>query len=133
MADDFWGDDQWAHFHEEIRRVFPDREPVELSLDHRIFHSVFDFKKQPQIPSVGAYMRTGQSYDPGWPYYQMNQDPHYYALYDDKQRMIALLCHNNHYGDGWEHEGDDETYFDRFSEPMAYPMLINILVYTMAH
>jgi len=133
MADDFWGDDQWAHFHEQLKRVFPEREPVELTLDHRIFHTVFDFKKQPQIPSVGAYLRTGQSYDPGWPFYQKNEDPHYYAIYDDKQRMIALLCHNNHYGDGWEHEGDDETYFDRFSEPMAYPMLINILVYTMAH
>ena len=47
--------------------------------------------------------------------------------------MIALICHNNHYGDGWEHEGDDPSYFDRFSEPMGYPMLINILVYTMSH
>ena len=133
MADDFWGDDQWQHFHEQLKQVFPQREPVELTLDHRIFHSVFDFKKQPQIPSVGAYLRTGQSYDPGWPYYEKNQDPHYYALYDDKQRMMALICHNNHYGDGWEHEGDDESYFDKFSEPMAYPMLINILVYTMSH
>ena len=86
-------------------------EPVELTLDHRIFHTVFDFKKQPQIPSVGAYLRTGQSYDPGWPYDEKNQDPHYYALYDDKQRMMALICHNNHYGDGWEHEGDDESLF----------------------
>jgi len=94
---------------------------------------VFDFKQQPQNPSVGAYLRTGQSYDPGWPYYEKNQEPHYYALYDDKKRMMVLMCHNNHYGDGWEHEGDDETYFDRFSEPMAYPMLINILVYTMSH
>ncbi len=46
---------------------------------------------------------------------------------------MALLCHNNHYGDGWEHEGDDTRYFDRFSEPMGYPMLLNILVYTMSH
>jgi hypothetical protein len=133
LADDFWGDDQWAHFHQQIKRVFPQLEPVELTLEDRIFHTVFDFKKQPQIPSVGAYMRTGQSYDPGFPYYQKDQDPHYYALYDDRQRMMALICHNNHYGDGWEHEGDDESYFDRFSEPMAYPMLINILVYTMSH
>ena len=133
MADDFWGDDQWAHFHEQLKRILPDREPEELSLDHRIFHTVIDFKKQPQIPSVGAYMQTGQSYDPGWPFDEKNHDPHYYALYDDKKRMIALLCHNNHYGDGWEHEGDDETYFYNFSMPMAYPMLINILVYTMAH
>lgn len=133
MADDFWGDDQWEHLHEQLRRVFPNREPVEIGLNDRIFHTVYDFKKQPQIPSVGAYMRTGQSYDPGWPYEEKNHEPHYYALYDDKKRMIALLCHNNHYGDGWEHEGDDESYFDKFSEPMGYPMLINILVYTMTH
>jgi len=133
MADDFWGDDQWAHFYQQIKSVFPNREPVELTLEDRIFHTVFDFKKQPQIPSVGAFMSTGQSYDPGWPYDEKNHDPHYYALYDDKKRMMAILCHNNHYGDGWEHEGDDETYFDKFSEPMAYPMLINILVYTVSH
>ena len=132
MADDFWGDDQWAHFCHQMKRVFPQIEPVELTLEHRIFHTVFDFKKQPQIPSVGAYFQTGQSYDPA-SYYQRDHDPHYYALYDERQRMMVLICHNNHYGDGWEHEGDDESYFDRFSEPMAYPMLINILVYTMAH
>jgi hypothetical protein len=133
MADDFWGDDQWGHFHEQLQRIFPNREPVEIGLTNRIFHTVFDFKQEPQIPSVGTYLHTGQSYDPGWPFEEKNHDPHYYALYDDKQHMIALLCHNNHYGDGWEHEGDDESYFDKFSEPMGYPMLINILVYTMTH
>ncbi len=133
MADDFWGDEQWAHFAEQMRQIFPDRQPVEIGLDNPIFHTIFDFKKEPQIPSVGAYMRTGQSYDPGWPYNDKDENPHYYAIYDDKQRMMALICHNNHFGDGWEHEGDDESYFDNFSEPMAYPMLINILAYTMSH
>jgi hypothetical protein len=133
MVDDFWGDDAWEHFHEQIKRVFPDREPVELTLEHRIFQTVYTFKKLPQIPSVGAYQQTGQSFDPYFSYEVMNHDPHYYAIYDDKQRMMALICHNNHFGDGWEHEGHDEGYFDRFSEPMGYPMLINILVYTMTH
>ncbi len=133
MADDFWGDNQWEHFYEEMKRVFPDREPVELTLDHPIFHAVFNFKQEPQTPSVGAFLRYGLSYDPGWPYEQKNHDPHYYAIYDDKQRMMALICHNNHYGDGWEHETEDESYFDRFSEPMAYSMFINIVVYAMAH
>jgi hypothetical protein len=133
MADDFWGDDQWSHLYEQFQKILPGHEPVELTLDHRIFHTVYDFKTEPQIPSVGAYLRTGESYDPGWPYNDKNEGPHYYAVYDDKQRMVALLCHNNHFGDGWEHEGDDESYFDNFSEPRAYPMLINILVYTMSH
>jgi hypothetical protein len=133
MVDDFWGDDQWQHFYEQIKRVFPDREPVELTLDHRIFHTVFDFKKAPQIPSVGSFLNSGLPYDPGWPYFVKDNGPHYYAIYDDKQRMMVVICHNNHFGDGWEHETDDTRYFDRFSEPMGYPMFINILVYAMTH
>ena len=72
MVDDFWGDDQWQHFYEQIKRVFPEREPVELAVDHPIFHTVFDFKQEPQIPSVGDFLRTGESatVDPGWPYYK---------------------------------------------------------------
>lgn len=133
MVDDFWGDDQWQHFYEQIKQVFPDREPVELTLDHRIFHTVFDFKQAPQIPSVGSFLNSRLPYDPGWPYFVKDHGPHYYAIYDDQQRMMVLICHNNHFGDGWEHETDDTSYFDRFSEPMGYPMFINILVYAMTH
>lgn len=136
MVDDFWGDDQWQHFYEQIKRVFPDREPVELTLDNRIFHTVFDFKQEPQIPSVGSFLNNPNaplSYDPGWPYVLKDHGPHYYAIYDDKQRMMVIICHNNHFGDGWEHETDDQRYFNTFSEPMAYPMFINILVYAMTH
>lgn len=133
MADDFWGDDQWHHFYEQLKGIFPNREPVELTLDHPIFRTVFKFKKLPQIPSVGAFISYRLPYDPGWPYAEKDHDPHYYAVFDDKNRMMMLICHNNHYGDGWEHEGDDHTYFDTFSEPMGYPMLINILVYAMSH
>jgi Domain of unknown function (DUF4159) len=133
MADDFWGDEQWHHFYEQVKQVFPDREPVELSLDDRIFHTVFDFKKLPQTPSVGSFLQYHIPYDPGWPYIEKSHDPHYYAIYDDKKRMMMLICHNNHFGDGWEHEGENESYFDTFSEPMGYPMFINLLYYTMTH
>ena len=40
MVDDFWGDDQWEHFSSKSKRVFPDREPVELSIVDPIFHIV---------------------------------------------------------------------------------------------
>jgi hypothetical protein len=36
MVDDFWGEDEWENFHQEIKRVFPDRELIELPLDHKI-------------------------------------------------------------------------------------------------
>ena len=133
MADDFWGDEQWQHFHDQMKRVFPDREPIELTLDNPIFHNVFDLKKLPQIPSVGTFLNYHLSYDPGPSFAEKGHDPHFYGIYDDKQRMMVLVCHNNHFGDGWEHETDDESYFDTFSEPMAYPMFMNILFYVTTH
>jgi hypothetical protein len=133
MVDDFWGDDQWHHFYSQIKKVFPDREPVELTIDHPIFHNVYNFKQEPQIPSVGNFLSTGLPYDSEWRFEEKSHDPHYYGIYDDKQRMMVLVCHNNHYGDGWEHEGDDMSYFDTFSLRQAYPMLLNILVYAMEH
>jgi len=133
LVDNFWGDAAWANFASELRRIFPQLTPVELSLDHPIFHSVYDFKAKPQIPTAGVYENFGVFYDPNRDYDTMGHEPHYFALFDDKGRMMMLMCHNNHFGDGWEHEGDDPNYFHVIAEGMAYPMFINTLVYAMTH
>jgi len=54
MVDDFWGEAEYDNFYHEIKRVFPDREPVELPIDHPIFHCVYDLKEKPQVPSIGV-------------------------------------------------------------------------------
>src|SRR4051812_42936122 len=52
MVDDFWGEAEWEGFYENMKRVFPDRQYVDLPLSHPIFHCVFDLKEKPQIPSI---------------------------------------------------------------------------------
>jgi hypothetical protein len=131
MAEDFWGDDMWDFAYNQFRRIFPDREPVELPLSHPIFHTVFDFTYLPQMPSAGRGY-TGVSYDNAY-YPTGDHFPHYYAFFDDHNHMVAIICRNNHYGDGWEHEGDNDEYFYKFSMPQAYPMFINILFYTLTN
>ncbi|UCG58479.1 MAG: DUF4159 domain-containing protein, partial [Phycisphaerales bacterium] len=131
MVDDFWGEDEWYNFYFEIKRVFPDREPAELDLDHPIFHAVFDMKERPQIPSIGLAIR-GRDYGITWER-EDAREVHYMALYDDKDRMMAIICHNTDLGDGWEREGEDEWYFREFSEKKAYPLGINIVFYAMTH
>ncbi|MDT8302064.1 MAG: DUF4159 domain-containing protein [Sedimentisphaerales bacterium] len=131
MVDDFWGEDEWYNLYYEMKRVFPDREPVELRLDHPIFHAVFDLKEKPQIPSIGAAIQ-GRDYGITWER-EDAQIPHYKAIYDDKGRMMAIICHNTDLGDGWEREGEDEWYFREFSEKKAYPLGINIVFYAMTH
>ena len=133
MVDNFWGDAAWSNFAAQMKRVFPNRVPTQLTLDHPIFHNVYDFKAQPQMPSTGVWASFGIFYDPSRDYEVMGHDPHYFVFNDDKGRMMMIICHNNHYGDGWEHESDDANYFHVISEGMAYPMFINILFYTMAH
>jgi hypothetical protein len=127
MVDDFWGEREWYVFHEQIKRVFPDRDFVELELDHEIFHCVYDLKEKPQVPSIHAWW-NGQNTERS-----DAREAHYRAFHDDKGRMVMLICHNTDLGDGWEREGLDPEYFREMSEKYAYPLGINIIVYAMTH
>ena len=133
MVDDFWGEAEWDNFYYQIKRVFPDREPHELPLSHDIFRCIFVLKEKPQIPSINAAWE-GRSRGITWePRNSDTSTPHYRAIYDDKGRMMAIICHNTDLGDGWEREGEDEWYFREFSEKSAYPLGINIVFYAMTH
>jgi hypothetical protein len=133
MVDDFWGDAEWANFYEQIKRVFPDREPQELSLDHEIFHCVYRLKEKPQVPSIHSWGGPGSGVT--WEYGHVGdtRTVHYKGIFDDKDRMMAIICHNTDLGDGWEREGENHYYFKEFSEKKAYPMGINIVTYAMTH
>jgi hypothetical protein len=128
MVDDFWGEMEWNNFYYEIKRVFPEREPVELPLDHPIFHCVFDLKIKPQVPGIGVWMQTGLTYER-----PDAKQVEYKGIFDDKGRMMVIICHNTDLGDGWEEEGTSPEYFRQFSEKYAYPLGINIVFYAMTH
>jgi hypothetical protein len=132
MVDDFWGQAAWDNFYYEMKRVFPEKEPIPLTLDHPIFHCVFELKEKPQIPAIDWAVdrhtdtltgRTSESGDP----------PIYYGIYDDKGRMMVIICRDTDLGDGWEREGESHAYFREFSEKKAYPLGINIVFYAMTH
>jgi len=133
MVDDFWGAYEWKNFERTLRQIFPDREYVELELDHPIFHMVFEVAIKPQIPAVGMAQRgreEGITYEwnkPG------SETPHYRAILDDEGRACMVICFNTDLGDGWEEEGTDPWYFEEFSEKYAYPLGINIIFYALTH
>lgn len=131
MVDDFWGEAEWDNFYFEIKRVFPNREPVELPIEHPIFHCVYDLKVKPQVPSIGV-AQWGRGEGVTWER-EDAKTVHYKGIFDDDGRMMAIICHNTDLGDGWEREGEDKWYFHEFSEKKAYPMGINIVFYAMTH
>ena len=137
MADDFWGQVQWANFYREIKRVLPEREFVELPMEHSIFHCVFDLKgpknklQTPNIYTGVMSQRDGVT----WEEHDGEEciDMHVRAIYDDKGHIMVIATHNCDNGDGWEREGEDDYFFHEFSEKRAFPLGINIIFYLMTH
>jgi hypothetical protein len=143
MADDFWGDLQWENFESEMKKVFPERQFVELPMEHPVFHTVFDLtmpKQGLQTPNVGDAM---ESLDPRSPYFGVTweyrsgpsaEEMHVRAILDEKGRIMVIATHNCDNGDGWERETvGDGAFFQAFSEKRAFPLGINIITYAMTH
>jgi len=131
--DDFWGEDEWRGMANEMRKVFHNREFVELDLTNQLYHCVFNITSKAQVPNV----RTGtdSQFDPEhrtWERWDA-KIVHHRAILDDKGRIMVFATHNTDNGDGWEWEGDNLYYFREFSEKTSYPLAINVLFYVMTH
>ena len=57
MVDDFWGEREWDNFYREIKRVFPDREPIELPLEP----SDFPLRLRPEGEAADSKHRPGRA------------------------------------------------------------------------
>lgn len=133
MVDDFWGTREWENFEVALKQIWPDRKIEEIPLEHEIFHMVFPLKVKPQIPHIrfAEYViNQGITYEfdkPG------SEHVHYRGVFDDKRRLMMVICWNTDTGEGWEQEGSDPWYFKEFSEKYAYPLGINIIFYALTH
>ncbi|MGI8604702.1 MAG: DUF4159 domain-containing protein [Verrucomicrobiales bacterium] len=131
MLDDFWGEREWQNCEDEMKRVFPDRNFVEMRLDHPIYHCVFEIKSKGQVPAIDVG-RDSEFTGVTWERWDA-QEVHHRGIFDDKNRLIVIATHNTDNGDGWEREGESDYYFHNFSEKIAYPLGINIVFYAMTH
>jgi hypothetical protein len=124
MADDFWGEDEWQIFMASMKRVFPDRQVVDLPNDAGVFHSVYDLDDRYQVASQGSVNR-GVSF-------KCSPCPDKWrGIYDDKGRIMVAITYQSDVGDSWEW-ADAPTY------PAEYAALgirigVNYIVYSMSH
>jgi len=133
MADDFWSPSAWEHVKQVMKQVLPNCEPRELTIDHEIFHNVYNFETIPRVLSIRAWER-GLDYEDWHPWNgSMDRGPHFQGYFDEQGRMMALFCHNSDVGDGWEREGENHEFFRDFSVKVSYPLGINIITYAMTH
>jgi hypothetical protein len=125
MVDDFHGGLEWSIFVESMRRVFPDRQIVDLDNQDQIFHIIYDLDDRYQVPGA-MYIRTGLTYErnDGFP-------ANWRGIYDDKGRIMVAICHNMDLGDSWEH-ADNPDYPQKFSA-LGIRIGVNYVTYSMTH
>ncbi len=124
MADDFWGPREWATFEESMKRVFPDRDAVDIEDSDAIFHTVFDLDDRYQVPGQ-RYVRTGQTAK------CQNCPAKWRGIYDDKGRLMVAMTFQSDLGDSWEW-ADSPEYPERFSA-LGIRIGVDYIIYAMTH
>jgi len=111
-VDDDYGMDKY--FRREIVKVFPDREMIELPLNHILFNIKFRFPKG--LPKI-------HEHEPG--------PPKCYAILDDNQRITVLYTFNSNISDGW---ASPDVHNDPAEiREQALKMGVNIILYALTN
>ena len=94
-----------------MKRVFPDRDFVELPHDHTVFHSYFDMPNG--LPKIHEHD---------------GKPPQLFALYDG-DRIMVIYSYESDLGDGWE---DEEVHNDPPElRAAALQMGVNIIYFAL--
>jgi hypothetical protein len=131
-CDDFWGLRQSNQFERQMKKIFPDREIVDIPLTHEIFHVFYDINEVLQPPNVGLgeiYTRSGGQ-TRTWEQPD-DTEPRVRGVFDDAGRLMVLITYNSDLGDAWEWM-DDPEYPARFTG-YAYRLGMNSIIYAMTH
>ncbi len=124
MCDDFHGTYEWEVFNASMKKVFPDRQIVEIQNADAIFHTLYDLDERYQVPGA-QFLESGRVYE------QDGTIPRWRGIYDDKGRLMVAICHNMDLGDSWEH-ADNPRYPAKFSD-LGIRIGVNYVVYAMTH
>jgi hypothetical protein len=110
-ADDDYGMNE--SFRREIKRIFPERELIELSTDFPLFTSYYNFNKLPKI----------HKHD--------EKPPQAFGMFDDAGRLMLLYTYETNISDGW---ADPDTHKDPPQvRESALKFGVNIIHYITNH
>ncbi len=124
--DDFHGPYEWDVLAREMKRVFPDREIVEVPKDHPVFSCFYRIDAYPQVAGLGSFL-IGRSWEKG------GIVPHLRTILDDNGRPMVFINWNTDMGDGWEwSNAEDYPGYVKYTA-LAYRMAINEITYALTH
>lgn len=105
---------EWDNFESCMKRVFPERNLEELTLQHPVFHCFYDIETLEMTPPYGVPGR-----------------PTFFGLSDEEGRLQVVANFNNDIGDYWEWSDQSLVPIQLSNE--AYKFGINYIVYALTH
>ncbi len=114
IVDDFRGPRELYNFRDQMRKVFPDRQLVELPRTHPIWTCFYDISSLDIEP----------------PYSRFNR-PQYFGMNDDDGRLMMVVNYNNDISDYWEWADDPMRPIEETNE--AYKYGVNYVMYALTH
>lgn len=121
LMTDYWGEADSAHVDRMFAEILPGFRFEELPIEHPLYRTVLTIKQKLAVPNIRMGIKI-----PG-------TQVHHRVIFDPKGRIMVIGLHNSDDSDGWEREGEDHEYFQKYAEKIAYPLAINIIVYIMTH
>ena len=109
-VDDDYGLDE--SFRKEIKKIFPEKELLELPANHAIFHCFYEFNDG--IPKIHKHD---------------DKRPQAFAIFDDNGRMLLLYTYETNISDGWSNVHDDPQEI----RDQAFRMGANLFYYLMTN
>ena len=107
---------QWYNMYNNMKQVFPDKEPVPLPNDHPIWTVYYDIDPVQAASTKWNFSRY---------------DDEYYAIFDQNGRMMCVICYNQDIGDGWEHPFGRRVLAE--ASTVSFQMGINFIIYALTH
>lgn len=121
LLTDYWGEQDQAYVERLFQEILPGSRFEELPIEHPLYRIVVNIREKAQVPNIRVGLKI-----PG-------TKIQHRVIFDDKRRIMVMGLHNSDDSDGWEREGENHEYFEKYSEKIAYPLAINILCYIMTH
>ena len=121
LTTDSWGDEDWVNIERLFRTVLPGLSFEELPIEHPLYRIVVNIREKAQVPNIHIGIKVAGT-----------QIQHR-VIFDAKGRIVVMVLHNSDDSDGWEREGENQEYFEKYAEKIAYPLVINIISYVMTH
>ena len=128
--DDFHGDTEFETALSTLRQILPDAQPVELTVEHPLFHVFFDIRKIERVVTDSLIFCRDLGCEQ-WENGISGKDPKVFAVFDKGGNIQVIMSFNNDVADGLEFI--DWPEYPREMSSYAVRFVLNVVIWSMSH